>query len=244
MPYETHDYTKTTKVCIKDSQLSVEYCPMEDMLADMFTKTLQGSAFMRFRDAILNVSSPATDSACIFVGDVLARQGVPCVSAVYSLGCTPPRQACSSTAHQSKVGASCQWLDRATNADCVEGWTWIGTRRMFLRSLDSLTQRRSCPTSNNSSKSSRMEFIRCRSRNSERFTWSWCPDAGYGAWRFGSSATKLTGGRITAKQLALAATNRSAHVLQRVCLLRPTSLFFGPFDGLGRTAEYFCAKTM
>ena len=33
----------------------VEYCPTDEMLADFFTKPLQGSKFLKFRDTILNV---------------------------------------------------------------------------------------------------------------------------------------------------------------------------------------------
>ena len=38
---------------IKNEELQVEYCPTNDMLADFFTKPLQGSKFMEFRDIIL-----------------------------------------------------------------------------------------------------------------------------------------------------------------------------------------------
>jgi hypothetical protein len=37
--------------------LTVEYCPTADMLADMFTKPLQGSQFHRFPEAILNIKT-------------------------------------------------------------------------------------------------------------------------------------------------------------------------------------------
>jgi hypothetical protein len=43
--------------CIANGHVSVEYCPTEDMLADIFTKPLQGHAFHKFRDAVLNVQS-------------------------------------------------------------------------------------------------------------------------------------------------------------------------------------------
>jgi len=33
----------------------VAYCPMENMLADFFTKPLQGSAFRKMWDIILNL---------------------------------------------------------------------------------------------------------------------------------------------------------------------------------------------
>jgi hypothetical protein len=46
---------------IAANEVSVEYCPTGDMLADFFTKPLQGSLFKRFRDQIMN-ADPATDS--------------------------------------------------------------------------------------------------------------------------------------------------------------------------------------
>jgi hypothetical protein len=39
---------------IQAKELTVEYCPTEDMVGDMFTKPLQGSKFRNFRDAVLN----------------------------------------------------------------------------------------------------------------------------------------------------------------------------------------------
>jgi hypothetical protein len=39
----------------------VEYCPTEEMLANLFTKPLQGAAFRRFRDAVLNIDSLDAD---------------------------------------------------------------------------------------------------------------------------------------------------------------------------------------
>jgi len=37
--------------------MRVTYCPTEEMIADFFTKPLQGGAFIRFWDFILNVDS-------------------------------------------------------------------------------------------------------------------------------------------------------------------------------------------
>jgi hypothetical protein len=42
---------------IQAKELTVEYCPTEDMIGDMFTKPLQGSKFRAFRDAVLNNKS-------------------------------------------------------------------------------------------------------------------------------------------------------------------------------------------
>ena len=41
--------------CIKRKELQVRFCPTEEMIADFFTKPLQGQAFYRLRDAIMNV---------------------------------------------------------------------------------------------------------------------------------------------------------------------------------------------
>jgi hypothetical protein len=42
---------------MQSKELSVEYCPTGNMLADMFTKPLQGSPFRKFRAAVLNLKS-------------------------------------------------------------------------------------------------------------------------------------------------------------------------------------------
>ena len=42
---------------IQAGDLRVEYCPTDDMIADFFTKTLQGGKFVRSRDQILNIQS-------------------------------------------------------------------------------------------------------------------------------------------------------------------------------------------
>ena len=41
---------------IKKGEISVDYCPTEDMLADYFTKPLQGSLFRRLRNAAMGVT--------------------------------------------------------------------------------------------------------------------------------------------------------------------------------------------
>ena len=41
--------------CIRRKELSVKYCPTEDMIADFFTKPLQGQMFYKLRDIIMNV---------------------------------------------------------------------------------------------------------------------------------------------------------------------------------------------
>jgi hypothetical protein len=40
---------------IGNGEVKVEYCPTGDMLADFFTKPLQGSTFRKFRDEIMNL---------------------------------------------------------------------------------------------------------------------------------------------------------------------------------------------
>jgi hypothetical protein len=41
---------------ITANEMTVEYCPMEEMVGDFFTKALQGGLFRKFRNLILNVS--------------------------------------------------------------------------------------------------------------------------------------------------------------------------------------------
>ena len=44
----------------KNGKLSIEHCPTKMMLADFFTKPLQGNAFYEFRRLILNLPSYAS----------------------------------------------------------------------------------------------------------------------------------------------------------------------------------------
>lgn len=46
---------------IKKGHVKVAFCPTQDMIADFFTKPLQGSLFMRMREKILNL--PASEVA-------------------------------------------------------------------------------------------------------------------------------------------------------------------------------------
>ena len=41
---------------IQNGELRVEYCPTGDMVADYFSKPVQGSLFKRMRDAIMNIA--------------------------------------------------------------------------------------------------------------------------------------------------------------------------------------------
>ena len=45
---------------VTQKELRIEFCPTGQMLADFFTKPLQGSAFRRMRDLILNTQQPYT----------------------------------------------------------------------------------------------------------------------------------------------------------------------------------------
>ena len=40
---------------IEKKELKVEYCPTDDMIADFFTKPLQGAKFFKFRSEIMNL---------------------------------------------------------------------------------------------------------------------------------------------------------------------------------------------
>ena len=48
-----------TKGIIKKGEMVVEYCPTELMMADFFTKDLQGRAFKFFRDIIMGYATIA-----------------------------------------------------------------------------------------------------------------------------------------------------------------------------------------
>ena len=47
---------------IQSKEVVVKYCLIDEMLANMFTKPLQGAAFCRFRTAVLNLPDP--DKVC------------------------------------------------------------------------------------------------------------------------------------------------------------------------------------
>ena len=40
---------------IQKGELTIEYCPTEDMVEDYMTKTLQGDKFKKFRKEIMNL---------------------------------------------------------------------------------------------------------------------------------------------------------------------------------------------
>ena len=47
---------------IHKNEVQVQYCPSHNMLADYFTKPLQGAAFRKFRDAIMNYDSARSEA--------------------------------------------------------------------------------------------------------------------------------------------------------------------------------------
>ena len=46
---------------IQNGEVSVKYCPTQEMIADFFTKPLQGSAFRKLRTMILNTKDEDQD---------------------------------------------------------------------------------------------------------------------------------------------------------------------------------------
>ena len=46
---------------IKRNNMSVEYCPTDEMTGDFFTKPVQGSLFRRHRSTVMNLSPDVTD---------------------------------------------------------------------------------------------------------------------------------------------------------------------------------------
>jgi hypothetical protein len=50
---------------INQKKARVEYCPTGDMIADFFTKPLQGSVFRWFRAVILNLPPPVAEQECV-----------------------------------------------------------------------------------------------------------------------------------------------------------------------------------
>jgi len=53
-------YFVTDKV--KNGEVKIMYCPTKDMLGNVFTKPLQGSAFTKMREKILNLPGSVTDT--------------------------------------------------------------------------------------------------------------------------------------------------------------------------------------
>ena len=41
----------------KNGDLSIEYCPTDDVVADFYTKPIQGGKFIHFRNIIMNIKN-------------------------------------------------------------------------------------------------------------------------------------------------------------------------------------------
>ena len=48
---------------VDNGEVSIQYCPTGDMVADFFTKPLQGTLFRKFRDIIMNANPPTVSCA-------------------------------------------------------------------------------------------------------------------------------------------------------------------------------------
>ena len=63
MAYQYPIFWVTDKV--KNEDLTIEYCPTEVMVADFFTKPLQGAVFRKFREVIMGVLK-----VCFVIGPI------------------------------------------------------------------------------------------------------------------------------------------------------------------------------
>jgi hypothetical protein len=45
---------------VEMGNVSIEYCPTDEMVGDFYTKPLQGEKFRKFRDNVLGETSPGT----------------------------------------------------------------------------------------------------------------------------------------------------------------------------------------
>jgi hypothetical protein len=61
---------------IKAKEVVVEYCPTWDMLAEFFTKPLQGKAFKNFRDTIMNINQQPGFAHRSVLGNEVQKQNV------------------------------------------------------------------------------------------------------------------------------------------------------------------------
>jgi hypothetical protein len=71
---------------VANGEVKIEYCPTGDMLADYFTKPLQGSIFRKFRNEIMNLN---TDSAHVMTLDRRSVLGKPLKSKLSTTGRIP-----------------------------------------------------------------------------------------------------------------------------------------------------------
>ena len=58
---------------INRNEIQIEYCPMEDMIADYMTKPLVGSKFERFRKIIMNLI-PKTSPSLVGQQECVGKQ--------------------------------------------------------------------------------------------------------------------------------------------------------------------------
>jgi hypothetical protein len=65
---------------IEQGELQVQHCPTEDMLADFFTKPLQGSLFFKMRDRIMSIDTSSKFHSChrsVLNHETTTAPGVP-----------------------------------------------------------------------------------------------------------------------------------------------------------------------
>ncbi len=63
----THEYQILfIKDRVENGEVAIEFCPTKEMVADLFTKPLQGQVFWKFRSMIMNINPaiPDCDMAC------------------------------------------------------------------------------------------------------------------------------------------------------------------------------------
>jgi len=75
---------------IESGDMHVAYCPTEWMIADFFTKPLQGIALLKFRNLILNIDSPfdkAEDRRSVLDGSVSHNAIRHTMTTLASLAC-------------------------------------------------------------------------------------------------------------------------------------------------------------
>jgi hypothetical protein len=113
---------------LKTGAITVEHCPTLEMLADFFTKPLQGRLFKRFRDVLLGnlhitaLTTPLTDPIEERVGEIRMGPHNGAVTGVMSTGTSPLKS--QNTGIKITVRAEPQKLERqekqnATWADVV-----------------------------------------------------------------------------------------------------------------------------
>ena len=62
--------------CVANGEIKIEYCPTKEMLADYFTKPLQGIQFKTFRDQIMNIN-PVNDASQDYRSVLNVAEGEP-----------------------------------------------------------------------------------------------------------------------------------------------------------------------